>query len=129
MTDMIRALAAKLKAEEYVTLVFKCDIRSVGKNPFDVETPFGRARVCAMGDITDYADRLEDICHAFAEAAESSGLFGSQFQDAMKLYDAEFAPSSSPVVPPTPKPVNPASDPSHPNPSLAGPLSEPKEGR
>ena len=92
MGDLFKAMGEKLKAEEYVTLVFKCDIRSVGQNPFDVDTPFGRARVVAMGDITDYSDRLEEICHAFAEAVEEWGE-ERRFAQAMALYDKEFPPN------------------------------------
>ena len=88
MTDRIKAMGAKLKAEEYVTLVFKCDPRSM-QNPFDIETPYGRPRCVSLGDITDYADRLEEICHAFAEVIESRSD-ESRFAEAMALYDKEF---------------------------------------
>jgi len=91
MSDLLRAMGEKLKSEEYVTLVFKCDVRSVSQNPFDVDTPFGRARVVAMGDVTDYSDRLEEICHAFAEAVEERGE-ERRFAEAMALYDKEFSP-------------------------------------
>lgn len=90
MTDMIKALGAKLKAEEYVTLVFKCDPRSVSGNPFDIDTPYGRPRCVSLGDITDYADRLEEICHAFADVIKSRSD-ESRFAEAMALYDKEFS--------------------------------------
>lgn len=57
----------RLKTEG-VTIVFDFDIRLFSGNPYLVDTPFGRAKVIARGDIIEERDELESDIEAVKEA-------------------------------------------------------------
>lgn len=47
-------------ADEYFTLVFKGSLRDFKGNPLRTETPFGIPFVCAIGDLSERVDELEE---------------------------------------------------------------------
>lgn len=47
-------------ADEYFTLVFKGNLREFNGNPLRTETPFGIPFVCAIGDLSEKVDELEE---------------------------------------------------------------------
>lgn len=49
---------------EYMTVVFKTDIKSLKKNPFKIESEFGTPVVVATGDL---ADELELMHETYVE--------------------------------------------------------------
>lgn len=47
-------------ADEYFTLVFKGNLKEFKGNPLRTETPFGIPFVCAIGDLSEQVDILEE---------------------------------------------------------------------
>lgn len=43
---------------EYVTLVFKADVRSHSVNPLKIETPYGTPTAVSLGDLMTENERL-----------------------------------------------------------------------
>jgi hypothetical protein len=50
------------------TLVFDGDLSSFVGNPFNVQTPFGKARACGLGDAFAKEQDAVDVADALAEA-------------------------------------------------------------
>lgn len=48
------------KEDTMVTIAFNCDIRKVERNPFFIETPFGKPAIIGVGDIFAERDALEE---------------------------------------------------------------------
>jgi hypothetical protein len=55
-------------ADEYFTLVFKGSLREFKGNPLRTETPFGIPFVCAIGDLSEQVDLLEERLEASEES-------------------------------------------------------------
>lgn len=56
--------------EEYVTIVFKCNIRKFQGNPYHVQTPFGSPEVISVGDVIAERDDLESDLEDLRELME-----------------------------------------------------------
>jgi hypothetical protein len=52
--------AISVPEDEYFTLVFKGNLRKFPGNPLRTETPFGIPFVCAIGDLSEKVDALEE---------------------------------------------------------------------
>jgi len=90
------------KATQFMTAVFKCDLRKVDGNPHHKDTPFGRAVALAVGDaiteqqaeidrlrgaLQECADAFED--HAFAYPAMVKGYTIDAQQNARKALETK----------------------------------------
>lgn len=58
-------------ADEFFTLVFKGNLREFKGNPLRTETPFGTPFVCAIGDLSEKVDELEDALHRIVQWADA----------------------------------------------------------
>lgn len=57
---------------EFFTMVFKGDITKLSGNPMKIETPFGCAIACGVGNAFDTQEVIEDMetaAQAFLDAA------------------------------------------------------------
>ena len=59
-------------ADEYFTLVFKGNLREFKGNPLRTETPFGIPFVCAIGDLSERVDELEERLETYGRDAMES---------------------------------------------------------
>ena len=71
---------------QFMTAIFKCDLRKVDGNPHHKDTPFGRAVTLAVGDaITDQQaeiERLRAALVALLDLNDNHGPFGGEmYQD------------------------------------------------
>lgn len=71
------------KSDPQMTAVFNCNLRKFDGNPHNVETPFGKAQIVAIGNEFKVRDDLE-------EALRDLQAAGRALMEALK--DAGFSP-------------------------------------